>query len=135
MQCSIKWMRHALSILLLLPLTAAGCSETGAERAQRLDPLLTQAGFRVSPADTEDRREAMSSLTPLKVQYFEYKGKPRFWVADPYVCHCVYTGDETDYDRLHQLKRERAEFLDEETAQQKYLEFMTSPVNQVFLGD
>jgi hypothetical protein len=131
----MKLTRAVTGLLIVLLCSAAGCSETGAERAERLDPLLTQAGFRVAPANTEVRREALSSLTPLKVQYFEYKGKPRFWVADPYVCHCVYAGNETNYDRLRQLKRERAEFLDEETAQQKYLEFMTSPVNQVFLGE
>jgi hypothetical protein len=135
MQVSMRLMRPIVSLLFLLQLTAAGCSETGPERAQHLDPFLTQAGFRAAPADTEDRREALSSLTPLKVQYFDYKGTPHFWVADPYVCHCVYASDETNYDRLRQLKHERAEFLDEETAQQKYLEFMTFPVNQVFMGD
>ena len=49
----------------------AGCSESGAHRAGRIEPLLTEAGFRVTTADTTARREALSSLTPLKVQYFE----------------------------------------------------------------
>jgi len=127
--------RIGLFPTILLLCVIAGCSETGTQRAQSFDPLLTQAGFRIVPADTTDRREALSSLTPLKLHYFEYKGKLLFWFSDPYVCQCVYAGDEADYLRLHQLKRQRAEYLEEETAQQKYLEFMTSPVNQVFLGD
>jgi hypothetical protein len=127
-------IRATICLVALSGLFAA-CSESGAHRADRIEPLLTEAGFRVTTADTTARREALSSLTPLKVQYFEYNGKPLFWFADPYVCHCVYAGDETNYDRFRQLKRERAEYLEEETAQQKYLEFMTSPVNQVFLGN
>jgi hypothetical protein len=126
---------RATICLIALSCLTAGCSESGAHRADRIEPLLTEAGFRVTTADTTARREALSSLTPLKVEYFEYQGKPLFWFADPYVCHCVYAGDETNYDRFRQLKRERAEYLEEETAQQKYLEFMTSPVNQVFLGN
>lgn len=112
-----------------------GCSESGTERAQHLDPLLTHAGFLVTPADTTARREALSTVEPLRVQYFSYKGHPRYWYADPYVCHCVYAGNEDNYLRLRQLKREHAEFLDEETAQQKFLEFETLPANQVFLGE
>jgi hypothetical protein len=131
----MKLMRPVVGLLSLLQLTAVGCSPSGAERAQQLDPLLTQAGFRATPADSEDLRQALSSLTPLKVQYFDYKGRTHFWVADPYICHCVYSGNEANYDRLRELKRGRAELLDEETAQQKYLEFINSPVNQVFLGE
>ena len=126
---------RATICLIALSCLTAGCSESGAHRAGRIEPFLTEAGFRVTTADTTARREALSSLTPLKVQYFEYNGQPVFGFADPYVCHCVYSGDETNYDRFRQLKRERAEYLEEETAQQKYLEFMTSPVNQVFLGN
>ena len=131
----MKWMRRALKVLLLLPLVAAGCSETGAERAQRLESPLIEAGFHTVPADTTDRREALSSLVPLQLHYFEYKGKLLFWFSDPYACQCVYAGDEANYVRLRQQKHERAEYLEDWTAQQKYLEFMSSPVNQVFLGD
>jgi hypothetical protein len=126
---AIIWTLIAFSLL------AAGCSAPGAKRAEQLDPLLTEAGFRVTPADTTARREALSTIQPLKIQYFSYKGTPRFWFADPYVCHCVYAGNENNYQRLRQLKRERAEILDEETEQQKLLEFETLPANQVFYGD
>jgi hypothetical protein len=135
MQPIMKLMRLSAALLFLVQLTAAGCSATGAERAERLDPPLAEAGFHTVPANTTDRREALSSLVPLKLHYFEYKGKLLFWFSDPYVCQCVYTGDEADYVRLRQLKHERAEYLEEETAQQKYLEFMSVPVNQVYLGN
>jgi hypothetical protein len=119
----------------LLSVIVAGCSASGPRQAEQLDPLLRQAGFRVTPADTTARREALSTVEPLKVQYFAYKGHPRFWVADPFVCHCVYAGNEDNYLRLRELKHERAELLDEETAQQKFLEFETLPANQAFYGD
>lgn len=135
MQPSIKLIRPVVGLLFVLQLTVAGCSETGAQRAQRLEPALAEAGFHTVPADTTDRREALISLVPLKLHYFEYKGKLLFWFSDPYICQCVYAGDEANYVRLRQIKRERAEYLEEWTAQQKYLEFMTSPVNQVFLGE
>jgi hypothetical protein len=122
--------------LIAVACIAAGCSESAAHRAERLDPILAEAGFYATPADTTDRRESLSTIQPLKIQYFEHNGKLHYFFADPDVCHCVYAGDEADYDRFRQLKRrEHPALLLEETEQQKYLEFMTSPANQVFYGD
>jgi hypothetical protein len=131
-------MRHfaaVISATIAFSILAAGCSASGTERAEQLDPLLREAGFIATPADSVARREALSAIQPLKMQYFWYKGTPRFWVADPYACHCVYAGNDNNYLRFRQLKRERAELLDEETEQQKLLEFETLPANQVFVGE
>ena len=116
-------------------LFTAGCSASGKQRAEQLDPLLVEAGFRTFPADTVARHEALSAVQPLKLQYFSYAGALRFWFADPYICHCVYAGNEDNYQRLRELKRERAELLEEETEQQKFLEFEALPANQVFYDE
>lgn len=128
-------MRAVTSLLVILLCFSIGCSESGRQRAGQIDPLLTEAGFRATPADTVDRREALSTVTPFKVQYFKYRGRHLFFVADPDVCHCVYVGDEADYLRLRQLKREHPELLDEETEQQAYLQFLTTPANQALIGE
>ena len=104
--------------------------------ARRADGSVADAGGIPRDSRRHHRsREALSTVEPLKIQYFAYKGTPRYWFADPYLCHCVYAGNEDNYLRFRQLKREHAEILDEETAQQKYLEFETLPANQAFYGE
>ena len=121
---------------ILLVCVSIGCAESAAQRAQRLEPLLSQAGFTVVPADTPARVEKLNDIKPLKVSYFSHNSKSLYWFADPYVCHCVFRGTEQNYELYQRLtqEQERAETLDDYATQQTYMEYMGSPVGQVFYG-
>src|SRR6202011_6230853 len=76
-----------------------------AQKAARLDPMLSAAGFHMIPADTARKQSIVSSMTPLKVNYYFGKdGKPHYWFVDPYQCHCVYLGDEKAYQQYENLR-------------------------------
>jgi hypothetical protein len=123
-----------ISVFLISQCFALGCTESSAQRAQRLEPMLTQAGFRVVPANTPARAQRLSQMTPLKVSYFYRNGKPSYWFADPYVCNCLYVGSEQNYEQFQQLKQESAQEVTEENDQRNYEQFMASPAAQVFYG-
>ena len=93
-----------LAIVGMLGLVLAGCAETPRQRANRFEPMLSAAGFHMAPADTPQRQQELASHTPLKMRYYFANGKPHYWLADPYVCNCVYIGDEADFQRYQQLK-------------------------------
>jgi hypothetical protein len=122
-------------LFLLLQCLAIGCTESSTQRAQRLEPMLMEAGFREVPANTPARAEKLSQMTPLKVSYFARHGKSSYWFADPYVCHCLYVGSEHNYQQLQQLKQERAEEVTQENDQRNFEQFMASPAGQVFYGE
>jgi hypothetical protein len=91
-------------LVALVSWVLAGCAETPRQRAHRLEPMLSAAGFHMVAADTPQRQQELSSHTPLKVRYYFANGKPHYWFADPYVCNCVYIGNEADYQKYQQLK-------------------------------
>ena len=132
----------AVAFLILVLGILGGCAESHEQRAQRLEPILSQAGFRVLPADTPSRAEKLGQMKPLKVVYFSHNGKPVYWFADPYVCHCLYRGNEKDYQKYEQLsalaaseQREEAVAAEDPTSQQAYFNYMASPAGQVFYGE
>jgi hypothetical protein len=111
-----------------------GCAESSHQRAQRLEPILAQAGFHVVSANTPVQAQRLSDMTPLKLSYSLHNGSPSYWFADPYVCHCLYVGSEQDYNEFQQLEQERAQPVTQEYDQRNYEEFMASPASQVFYG-
>ena len=128
--------RLAVMVIGAVMLTmVAGCAETPQQRARRLEPMLAAAGFHIHQADTPQRQQELNSHTPLKVRYFFRDGKPHYWFADPYVCDCVYVGNEASYQRYQELKlqqqniaRERAiAELNEDAAQQEEMNLMLWP--------
>ncbi|MBV8056124.1 MAG: hypothetical protein JO071_12890 [Deltaproteobacteria bacterium] len=124
--------------LLLLSVLAGGCAESHTERAQRLEPMLVQAGFRMVPASTPARTAKLADMTPLQMSYVSRNGKLSYWFADPYVCHCIYVGNEQNYGQLEQLKQagqeQRAQEVTDMAEQTKYDEFMNSPAGGIFYG-
>ncbi|HZP44129.1 MAG TPA: hypothetical protein VFB15_00630 [Candidatus Binataceae bacterium] len=108
-------MRHILQLSLLAALILlAGCAETPQEKADRLEPMLAAAGFRMVPVDTPRKQAIFSSLTPLKLTYhFNKEGQPVYWFADPYDCNCLYLGDSKAYQQFQQMKFQ-AHLADEE---------------------
>ena len=102
-----------------------------------MEPMLSQAGFSVIPADTPARIEKLDNIKPAKLSYFPVNGKSFYWFADPYVCHCVFRGTEQNYHMYQALNadQERAEAIDSYETQQAYTEYMGGAANQVFYGE
>lgn len=94
-------------------MTILGCAILYTNEAQQTDRLLSAAGFKMLPADTPQKDELLSSLTPLKLQYRIKDDKTLFFYPDPYDCKCIYTGDRAAYDRFDRLAVE-ADIADEE---------------------
>ncbi len=123
-----------LSVMLAVAL--AGCAAlqpTPQERAQHLDPMLSAAGFQMIPASTPEKSAQLKQLPPLKVNYYVGKdGKPRYWMADPYDCNCIFLGDEQAYQKYQDLRlqarlaREQEQAAEEqaEAAQEMQMEMM-----------
>ena len=112
-----------------------GCAESSQHRAQRLEPMLSAAGFHMLPPDTPQREQELASHTPLKMRYHFSNGKPHYWFADPYVCNCVYVGNEAEFQKYQQLKiqqqtaqrEEEAAAMNENAAQEEQFNWMLWP--------
>jgi hypothetical protein len=128
---SVSAAALAIAIIMLL----AGCAETPQERAARIEPMLSAAGFQMLPADTPQRIAETQRLTPLKVRYYLDNGKPRYWFNDPVNCHCVYVGGQKNYQQYEQIRlrdqaaqeQAQAAEINEETAQQEEMNMMLWP--------
>jgi hypothetical protein len=140
-----RYLTRAIISVLFVPmvsLAALGCAtqqETPIERALRLEPMLSGAGFHVLPADTSARKAQLESLTPLEIRFTPYDGKMHYWFADPYHCNCIFSGNEEAYE-AYEWVREQQRIANEEemTAQmkeavaQENMTFMASPANEIF---
>jgi hypothetical protein len=79
-------------------------------------------------------------MTPLKIRYYEYKGKLHYWFADPDYCQCLYVGNAKAYQDYEQLRlqqqmvarEEEAAQLNADAAQQEQINFMTWPGDPFF---
>jgi hypothetical protein len=119
---------------------AAGCAETQRQRAKRIEPMLSAAGFHIHPADTPQRQQELTSMTPLKVRYDARNGKLHYWFADPTVCQCIYVGNEQSYQKYEQIRlqqqtaqrEEAAAMMNEDAAQQEQMNFMMWPGDPFF---
>lgn len=95
------------SFCLMFGAALSACAlfqESPQQRAQRIEPMLSAAGFNMLPADNEQKISAIQSLPPLKMRYYAKNGQLTYWFADPDYCHCVYTGNEAAYQRYQNLK-------------------------------
>jgi hypothetical protein len=134
-------------LLTVGSLVAAGCAtqqpETPAQHAQRIEPMLSAAGFHALPADTPARQTQLQSLTPLKMRFFPHDGKMHYWYADPYYCNCIYSGSEKAYGAYERIKlqeqmtnqQQMAAQMNEDAAAQENMDFTMWPANEVFFGD
>lgn len=76
-------------------------------KAQKTEALLNVSGFKALPADTPAKQKVIQGLQPLTFTQLAHHGKIHWWFADPYLCKCVYVGDELAYLRYKQAKKER----------------------------
>jgi hypothetical protein len=123
-------------ISALIACLCAGCAESSTQRANRIEPLLSQAGFIAVSANTPARVAKLSQLKPLKVKESTHNGEPVYWFADPYVCHCVFRGTRQEYQQYQALSKQQelAEAMDNYQMQQAYETYMGGAANQVFYG-
>jgi hypothetical protein len=100
--------RNRLALYLagsIVALSFAACAETPAEKAQRLDPILSAAGFQMVQPTTQQKQGIFASMPPLKMNYYIGKdGQARYWFADPYQCNCVFKGDGKAYQQYQNLR-------------------------------
>ncbi len=103
---------------LMLAMLIGACSafqETPAQKADRIDPVLSAAGFHMVASDSPKRQQVFSSMPPLTMNYYVAKdGKPRYWFADPYECNCVYEGDAKAFQRYQYLRLQQKLVREEE---------------------
>jgi hypothetical protein len=104
--------------ILIMALALTGCAETPAAKAQRLDPLIAAAGFRLVQANSPRKQAVFTALPPLKMTYYIGRdGQPHYWFADPYQCMCVYQGNAKAYQQYQNLRiQQRIAEEQEETA-------------------
>jgi hypothetical protein len=129
-------MKPVGTIVLIAAVLLAGCAESSTHRANRISALLMESGFHALPANTPKRQQKLSEMTPLRVTAGTHKGKPAYWMADPYVCQCLWVGDQRNYDEYVQLKSaEAADSQSATTDQTRYDDFVANPANETFFGD
>jgi len=112
------YFRKLLASMLIMAAACAapGCAETPRQRAKRIEPMLSAAGFHMHQADTPQRQEELNSRTPLKVRYYVRDGKPHYWFADPTICQCIYIGTEHNYQNYEQIRLQQRTAQREEAA-------------------
>ena len=71
-------MKLPAAIFIIVSLMLCGCAESPQDRAQRLEPMLSAAGFHMLPADTPQREQELASHTPLKMRYHFSNGRPHY---------------------------------------------------------
>src|SRR5215831_3860400 len=76
-------MTWKIYFIILLSVFEGGCAESHVERAQRLEPMLAQAGFRMVQANTPARTQKLADMMPLRMSYVSRNGKLSYWFADP----------------------------------------------------
>ena len=81
-----------------------GCTAMRRDRAADTKSLLTQAGFKVIPADTPEKMAKLKTVPAYKVIPWQRKtGGTVYAYADPDSCKCVYVGSPKQFASYKQL--------------------------------
>ena len=118
--------------LLLITMACVGCATvnqlaapTPTDQAQKVDPMLSAAGFKQLPASTPQQIERLKSLPPLKLGYYvDDNGGANYWLADPDNCRCLFHGDEVAYQQYENMK------LESQMAEQQQRAYETQTLRQ-----
>lgn len=93
-----KQLASALAISMLVVMTLIGC----ASDYRNTKSLLSAAGFRTQTPTTPEERASFAAMPDRRIERFEKNGKVIFAFADKRN-GIVYIGNETAYQRFHQL--------------------------------
>jgi hypothetical protein len=124
-------------LILVIVLIFTGCAtqETPMQRAQRIEPMLSAAGFHMKPASSPEQQTNLQGMTPLKVRFYPLNGKMHYWFADPVYCDCLFSGNEAAYQRYEQIRlqqrdvraQEQTAELNADAAQEEQMNWMMWP--------
>ena len=81
----------------------AGC----AIAVSNTEGLLSQAGFKMIPADTPKRVQHLQTLRPHTLIKRTGDGAPYYVYADPDHCKCMYVGSESAYATYKSLVKQQ----------------------------
>jgi hypothetical protein len=91
-------------------------------RVANKENLLAAAGFDVHPANTAQREAELKTLPPNKFVTRAKNDHVEYLYADPLVCNCLYTGDQTAFDRYKREVFERHIADEQQLTAQMYQE-------------
>src|SRR5215472_16828739 len=103
-------------------LLAAACANSGPAVSEKED-MLANSGFVPRKADNAVRLATLKSLPPHQVVTRTINGRPTYLYADPTVCGCIYSGDQSAYDQYRQKMAAR------QTATDDQIRAVLSPTN------
>src|SRR5262245_60870039 len=84
--------------MVTLALIAASCASIRAGHTRATEEMLAAVGFHMRPADTPERLADLQRIPPRKLTAYSQAGNPTYYVySDPDVCHCLYVGNEPQY--------------------------------------
>ena len=127
---------HLCGFIVITLITLAGCAAFQPDpqvAADQKESMLSAAGFKMLPAETPDKLAHAQSLPQLKVKYFtDSDGNLHYWMSDAQFCHCVYVGNESNYQKFKQMQfqaqlaneQSQAAQMQAEAAQEEQMELM-----------
>ena len=122
----LTWMLMVLALhngcATMTPLTTQNPPQTAQEQAREIEPILDTAGFEALRASNAAQMNRLRALPALKLGYYrDQGGAPKYWMADPDYCGCLFYGDEVAYQRYGRLKKDnRTAEIDRQTLQAQH---------------
>ena len=99
--------KHHRATILILGLALAGCSSVSKEikdsGTTSMESQLRAAGFKIMIADTRERQDMLTTLSPEHLTRIPRPDNVYYIYADPDVCQCLYVGREAEYRQFQQL--------------------------------
>ena len=96
-------MSYAVLVLLIL-VSATGCTTLPAGEMPATEQLLTAAGFQTQVADTPEQIAELQSLPARHLVRRSQNGAVSYVFADPLGCHCLYVGGDGEYRKYQRLR-------------------------------
>lgn len=106
----MRTMRPVIgTVLTVISLAAicAGCAYMQRQKAQKIEPMLSAAGFKMKLADTPEKLAKLQSLPQLKLRPVKRDGKLYYAYTDVEGCRCTYLGDESAYENYQTLVQQQ----------------------------
>jgi hypothetical protein len=95
-------MKTCVTLLGVSACLALCACESVQNRVSNQEDLLAAAGFDTRPANTPEREAELKKLPSNKFVTKEKEGRFEYVYADPFVCNCLYVGDQQAFDRYKQ---------------------------------
>ena len=102
-------MRFATRIaasLFAAALPLVGCATLDRDEALERERVLMAAGFRLRPADTDERLAYVKAMPPFKLAAQVEDGRLVYSYADPEYCQCLFLGGPMEYSAYRRLSLE-----------------------------